>query len=78
MNGFLMHSQNTQRRIKDNNLHQTEECGLMQGIVVKDTQIKLPRPNDIVKHDKTVAISLFPNWPNGGVKAFLLYTLWQT
>ena len=56
-------------------LHQTEECGLMQGIVVKDTQIKLPRPNGIVKHDKTVAISLFPNWPNGGVKAFPLHTV---
>lgn len=56
-------------------LHQTEECGLMQGIVVKDTQIKLPRPNDIIKHDKTVAISLFPNWPNGGVKAFPLHTV---
>ena len=51
-------------------LHQTEESGLMQGISIKDTQIRLPKPEQIVKHDKTVAIALFPNWPNGGIKSF--------
>lgn len=56
-------------------LHQTEESGLMQSIIVKDTQISLPMPSNIVDHDKTVAISLFPNWPNGGVKAFPVHTV---
>ncbi len=55
--------------------HQTEESGLMQNIAVKDTQINLPTPKDIIKHHKTVAISLFPNWPHGGVKAFPLHTV---
>ena len=50
--------------------HQTKEAGLMQGIEITDTQINLPRPEGIIQHEKTVAISLFPNWPHGGIKAF--------
>ena len=50
--------------------HQAEEAGVMQGIQVSDTQICLPKPDDIIKHEKTVAISLFPNFPNGGIKSF--------
>ncbi len=51
-------------------IHQTREAALMQGIEVSDIQINLPKPESIVNHDNTVAISLFPNWPNGGIKSF--------
>ncbi len=51
------------------NTHQVQEAAAMQGLDVLDTQIRLPMPDSIVKHNKTVAISLFPNWPFGGVKA---------
>lgn len=50
-------------------VHQTVESGLMQGVVVSDTQIRLNKPPGIVKHEKTVAISLFPDWPNYSVKS---------
>ena len=50
--------------------HQTKEAGLMQGIDIDNTQISLPMLKGITRYKKTVAISLFPNWPNGGVKAF--------
>ena len=50
--------------------HITQESGFMQGISVVDTQIKLPVPNDIIKSEKTVCISLFPSWPTPTIKAF--------
>lgn len=51
-------------------LHQVEESGLMQGIKVENTQISLPPPKDIIQHENAIAISLFPNYPHGGIKAF--------
>ena len=51
-------------------MHQTESFANTYGIELKSKQIKLNRPSGIKKRQKTVAISLFPNWPNGGPKAF--------
>ena len=51
-------------------IHQTREAALMQGIDISDIQINLPKPEGTVEHNNTVAISLFPNWPNGGIKSF--------
>lgn len=56
-------------------LHQTEESGLMQNIKVDTTQVSLPRPENIIDHKKTVAISLFPNYPYGGIKSFSYQTV---
>jgi len=49
--------------------HQVIEAALVYGINIDDTQIILKNDYDIVKDDKAISFSLFPNFPRGGVKS---------
>ena len=65
---------NPMPRFKNRNwakhFHQVEKAAMAQGMKISNTQINLPKPERIVEYESTVAISLFPNWPIGGIKSF--------
>tara|TARA_R110000824_G_scaffold3833_8_gene18306 strand:- start:5088 stop:5957 length:870 start_codon:yes stop_codon:yes gene_type:complete len=52
------------------NMHQTIAAGLQQGINVIDTQIEFKKKFDLSVKDKYICFSLFPDYPNKGVKSF--------